>query len=37
VEVVKGGFGLSVRGESSIDLTVSFLPAKEAVSFSASL
>ena len=36
VEVVNGGFGLSVRGDSSIDLTVNFKPDNESESFFAS-
>jgi hypothetical protein len=32
VEVVNGGFGRSVRGDSSIDLTVSGVPLSELVS-----
>ena len=37
VDVVKGGFGRSVRGESSIDLTVSGSPFKESVNFVAAV
>ena len=37
VEVVNGGLGLSVRGDSSIDLTFSFSPDNELESLVASL